>query len=134
MISIHALTCVQPLHGSMMQLHVTIKGAKLLTLLASGLTHNFINTEVAVRVGLMLASRSSLPVAVANGDHLTSPMCCKAFAISIASEQFQIDCYGLALGSYEMAIDVQWLGSLGPILWDFGRRTLAFVRKGHRVL
>jgi hypothetical protein len=33
-----------------------------------------------------------------------------------------------------MVLGVQWLQSLGPILWDFASRTMAFVRDGHRVV
>jgi hypothetical protein len=33
-----------------------------------------------------------------------------------------------------MVLGVQWLESLGPILWDFGCRSMAFVRNRHRVL
>jgi hypothetical protein len=44
-------------------------------------------------------------------------------------KHFSIDCYSLALGSY----DIQWLESLGPILLDFRNRTMAFVRNGHHV-
>jgi hypothetical protein len=35
--------------------------------------------------------------------------------------------------SYEMVLGVHWLESLGPILWDFSRRILAFMRNGHWV-
>jgi hypothetical protein len=33
-----------------------------------------------------------------------------------------------------MVLGVQWLESLGPLLWDFDRRTMAFVCDGHRIL
>jgi hypothetical protein len=55
----------------------------------------------------------------------TSPGCCKNLRISVDGEGFYIDYYDLALGSYEMVLGVQWLESLGPMLWDFGKRTLA---------
>jgi hypothetical protein len=32
-----------------------------------------------------------------------------------------------------MVLGIQWLESLGPILWDFRNRTMAFVWNGHRV-
>jgi hypothetical protein len=32
-----------------------------------------------------------------------------------------------------MVLEVQWLESLGPIMWDFTARTIVFVRNGHRV-
>jgi hypothetical protein len=40
----------------------------------------------------------------------------------------------LALGSFDMVLDVEWLEALGPILWDFGSRTMGFVCNGHRIL
>jgi hypothetical protein len=54
-------------------------------------------------------------------------------ALSKADEQFQLDCYGLALDSFDMVLNVQWLEFLGPILWDFTRRTITFIRDGHEV-
>jgi hypothetical protein len=38
-----------------------------------------------------------------------------------------------AFGSYEMELSIQWLESLGLILWDFTARTIVFVRNGHQV-
>jgi hypothetical protein len=52
----------------------------------------------------------------------------------VGDEVFSINCYGISLASYDMVLGVHWLESLGPILWDFSRRTIAFVRDGHRVL
>jgi hypothetical protein len=51
----------------------------------------------------------------------------------VDDEPFDIDCYRLALGTYDMVLGIQWLESLGPILWDFRNRTMAFVWNGHRV-
>jgi hypothetical protein len=92
-----------------MQIQVDIKGNRLLALLDSGSTHNFIDTEATTRVGIVLTGRGGLRVVVANGDRLTSTRCCKAMDISIHGEQFQIDCNGLALGFYDMVLGVQWL-------------------------
>jgi hypothetical protein len=32
-----------------------------------------------------------------------------------------------------MVLGVQWLESVGPILWDFTAHTIVFIRNGHRV-
>jgi hypothetical protein len=53
--------------------------------------------------------------------------------IVISNESFVIDRYRHALSSYKMVLGVQWLESLGPMLWDFTRRLLSFVRDGHQV-
>jgi hypothetical protein len=75
-----------------------------------------------------------LRVIVANGDRITSPGSCSDLHINIDGEHFNIACYGLSLVSYNMVLRVQWLESLGPILWDFKQCTIKFVRDGHTVL
>jgi hypothetical protein len=71
---------------------------------------------------------------VANDDCVTSLSCCRDLSVSIGNEQFILNCYGLPIGSYDMVLGVQWLESLGPMLWDFTSGTIAFVRNGHHVL
>jgi hypothetical protein len=117
-----------------MQVMVLINGAHLFALLDSRSTHNFVDSAAATRVGLTLTEQFSLRIGIANGDRVPSPGCCRGLYISISGEPFSIYCYSLDLGSFDMVLDVQWLESLGPILWDFGKRTIAFVHNGHRVL
>jgi hypothetical protein len=117
-----------------MHVHVHIAGTLLVALLDMGSTHNFIDTDTATHAGLALLGSSGMQVAVANDDRVTSPGCCRDLSVSIGNEQFIIDCYGLSIGSYDMVLGVQWLKSLGPVLWDFASRTIAFMRNGHHVL
>jgi hypothetical protein len=133
-ISIHALTRIQPHTGRTMHVHVHIAGTLLVALLDTESTHNFINTDATTRAGLALLGSSGLRVTVANDDRVTSPDCCRDLSVSIGNEQFIIDYYGLSIGSYDMVLRVQLLESLGPVLWDFTSRTIAFVRNGHHVL
>jgi hypothetical protein len=133
-ISIHALTGIQPHASRTMAILVSVNDAHLITLLDLGSTHNFIDNTTTSRAGVTLARLSGMRIAVANGDKLVSSGCCHHMAMMVHGEQFHIDCYGLPLGSFDMVLGVQWLESLGPILWDFRRDTLAFVHNGHRVL
>jgi hypothetical protein len=112
-----------------MQLMVTVNDTQLCALLDSGSTHNFIDMAAATLAGVLHHS-TGLRVALANGDHVISPGCARAFDVSIGDERFILDCYGLELGLHEMVLRVQWLESLGPILWDFGSRTMMFARQG----
>jgi hypothetical protein len=130
-ISIHALTGIQSCHNRTMQLQVVVNDAYVLTLLDSGSTHNFINTKTTTRLGIVFTRHGGLRITVANGNWLTGPGCCRAMSFMVDDEAFNIDFYGLTLGSFEI---VQWLESLGPILCDFGCRTIAFICDGHRVL
>jgi hypothetical protein len=106
---------------------VVINGSSLVALLDSGSTHNFVDAEVVAHAGISLRGRAGLRVAVANGERLTSPGSCQNLRICIEGELFDIDCYGLTLGSFDMVLGIQWLESLGPILWDLGSRTVGEV-------
>jgi hypothetical protein len=123
-ISISALTGIHPRKGRTMQVFVTIYGTVLRALLDSGSTHNFMDSEAATRVGIVFSGHVGLSVAVANGDRVARTGSCTNLKIFIASDAFTIDCYGLSLGSYDMVLGVQWLKSLGPVLWDFKNRTV----------
>jgi len=52
---------------------------------------------------------------------------------TIGTKRFVIDLYVLPLGDYELVLGCQWLKTLGPILWDFDLRSMAFWRDGHQV-
>jgi hypothetical protein len=116
-----------------MQVYVVINDTKLRALLDSESTHNFVDSEAVSQTSIVFSVRHNLPMVVANGDHVESSGCCHILKISITGDGFVSDCYGLALGSYEMVLSVQWLASLGPILWDFEKQSMSFIRNGaHR--
>jgi hypothetical protein len=107
--------------------------SKFTTLLDSGSTHNFIDTESAQCAGVQLRDDTGLRMAIANGDRLSCTGRYPNLAIWIGAKPFTINYYGLSLGSYKMVLGIQWLESLGPIVWDFVSRTMAF-RDGHQVV
>jgi hypothetical protein len=118
-----------------MQVMVVINDVHLSALLDSESMHNFVDSvAAAARVGLLLTKQTGLRVAVANGDKVYNPSCCRYLRITIGGEPFPIDCYSLDLSSFDMVLGVRWLESLGPILWHFSKCTIAFVWNGHRVL
>jgi hypothetical protein len=83
MIAIHALTGIQSRFEKTMQVFIDINDVLLTTLLDSGSTHNFIDTEATTRAGITLGGRSSLRIVVANGDQLQSLGHCRGLSVSI---------------------------------------------------
>jgi hypothetical protein len=116
-----------------MQVLVAINGLSLMALLDSRSTHNFVDTAAVQQVGLILLEHTGLYVTVANDDCINRLGCCRDLHIVAGGEPFHIDCYILALGSYDMVLSILWLESLGPIIWDFRNQTMAFIRNEHRV-
>jgi hypothetical protein len=117
-----------------MQLRVTIGGASLTALVDTGSTHNFVASELTERVGLTVRKRAGLSVAVANGDRITSDGICCNTPIIIDQEAFSLDFYAIPLGGFDVVLGVQWLSTLGPILWDFTQLSMAFRRDNRWVV
>lgn len=123
-ISLYALTGLGLANSMMLQ--VVIGGVQLKALVDTGSTHSFIHSDVAARLGLMITERAGLSVLVANGDRLCSPGVCLATDILIHDLRFSIDCFALDLGGFDLVLGVQWLRTLGPIVWDFDALSMTF--------
>lgn len=61
---------------------------------------------------------------MANGEHLASNKVCRGLEINISCEAFRVDCYTLHWSEFDLMLEVRWIETLGPIVWDFGRLTM----------
>jgi hypothetical protein len=130
-ISLHALTRIDV--GNTMKLPVIINGVSLVALVDSGSTHTFIQEGLVDKLGLTVECRSGLSVKVANGDRVPSIGVCRQVAISIDKDTFDISCYTLTMDGFDVVLGVQWLRTLGQILWNFANLTMAFWHKDRAV-
>jgi hypothetical protein len=106
-----------------MQVRVTVGAATFTALSDTESTHNFIAEAAASRTGLQAHSDPRLTSMVANGEQISCPGVFRQAPIAIAGEKFCVD---LVLGT-------QWMVTLGSIVWDFTKRTMAFTRQGRPV-
>jgi len=131
LISLHAMAGVT--NGDTMQLPLVLGATTLMALLDFSSTNNFIAEHVAERAGLATRACQGLRIMVANGDRMPCLGIAPATSFSIDGEEFTSDFFVLPLGGYDVVLGTAWLTSLGPILWDFRRLTLAFWRTDHQV-
>ncbi|XP_066384555.1 uncharacterized protein [Miscanthus floridulus] len=131
-VSLHALAGICT--DNTMLLPVMVKGERLLALLDTGSTHNFLHGTTMRHLGLAPTGSEQLRVTVANGDRLPSEGIAHHVPIRIGSESFSITCVGLDLGCFDFILGVDYLRTLGPILWDFEAMMLSFWHEGRRVL
>uniref|UniRef100_A0A803KXU1 MADS-box domain-containing protein n=1 Tax=Chenopodium quinoa TaxID=63459 RepID=A0A803KXU1_CHEQI len=110
-ISVHAL-CGNPSFQIMRVTGVCGK-SPLHVLIDSGSTHNFLDIDVARRLGCKIDSISPQAVTVADGNHLACQNVCKGFKWSIQGNEFVSDVLLLSLGSCDMVLGIQWLSMLG---------------------
>jgi hypothetical protein len=130
-VSLHALTGLASTNT--MQQLLVIAGTTLRALVDSGSTHTFIHEAVVHRLGLTVTLRPGLAVKVANGERIQSYGVCKNTTVNIQREIFVTYCYTLPLEGFDVILVVQWLKSLGMIVWDFAALSMAFVREGRSV-
>jgi hypothetical protein len=129
--SLQAVTGV-PMAGTM-QIAVALGVASFVALLDSGSTHNFISEEAARRSGLPLRQRPCLTALVAKGERVTcAGVICDA-PLLIDGDSFLADLYVMPLVGYDVVLGTRWLGELGPIVWDLGRRRMSFQCQGRPI-
>jgi hypothetical protein len=112
-----------------MRLMGRIKGQPLVILIDTGSTHSFVDQNLAKRIQLPAQERSQLTVMVANGELISRPCCCTAVSFSLQGYDFQTNLHLLVLGGCDMVLGVNWLSTLGPILWDFIELTMKFTHQ-----
>ncbi|WVZ84102.1 hypothetical protein U9M48_031165 [Paspalum notatum var. saurae] len=130
-VSLHAIAGVRTEHT--MLLPVQVHGHCLVALLDSGSTSNFINADLLRSLHLPIDPRPAQRVLVANGDRVPCQGMARNVAITIGKEAFHIGCYGIALGEYDLILGVEFLRTLGPILWDFIALRMTFTRGSQHV-
>ena len=130
MISLHAIAGNRT--EDMILLPVYIHGHRLTALLDSGSTHNFVHVDLMRRMGLA-TSTTNTHVTVANGDRMPCGLVACNVAMHIGKEDFTISCLGIDLGGFDVILGVDYLRTLGPILWDFEKLCMAFWWHGHYV-
>jgi hypothetical protein len=129
-ISTNVITGVRT--SSTLQLHASVQGARLTTLVDSGSTHS-VTEAVAHRIGLVPEPRPSLSVGVANGDRVPCSGICTGIDMTIGDKLFVMDFYVILLDGYDIFLGCEWLCTLGPIVWDFAKLSMTFWFRDHRV-
>jgi hypothetical protein len=115
-ISLHAMAGIKT--AKMMLLPARIHGECLTALVDTGSTHNFLSRNAMRCLALQPAGTEKFSVTVANGDRLACQGVARQVPVLIGDEPFSIDCVGIDLGCYDFILGVDFLSTLGPILWD----------------
>jgi hypothetical protein len=129
--SLHAVAGVSGFDT--LQVRVSLGGTVLIALLDTGSTHNFIDERAMHRSGLHIQQRPRLSARVANGARVVCPGAIRDAPITVQGETFYLDLFVMPLSGFDIVLGTQWLGTLGPIIWDVTARTVRFQRAGRAV-
>ena len=64
----------------------------------------------------------------ANGERVAYVGVIRQATVTIHGDLLHADLFVMPLAGYDMVLGTQWLATLGPVLWDFGARTMTFQR------
>jgi len=101
-------------------------------LIDHGSTHNFLDIEVAKRLGCKLDAFDSPSVVVADGTKLNVSAIVRGFHWTIQQTKFTSDMLLIPLGCCDLVLGVEWLVSLGDIVWNFNKLQMELYVKGRR--
>jgi hypothetical protein len=82
------------------------------------------------KLGLTCEPKEGLQVVVANGSKIRSPGQCQNVPIRMGNQLIHIDFYILKLNGVDVVLGVNWLQTLGLILWDFKAKSMVFKQNG----
>jgi hypothetical protein len=129
--SLHAVAGVSGFDT--LQVRALLGPAVLVALLDTGSTHNFIGERAAHRSGLHIQPRPRLTATVANGERIVCPGVIRDAPVTVHGETFHVDLFVMPLAGFDLILGTQWLGTLGPIVWDVAARTMQFQRAGRAI-
>ncbi|XP_071725748.1 uncharacterized protein [Rutidosis leptorrhynchoides] len=130
-ISLNALTGVSDYQT--MRVTCQVNKTVVQILIDSGSTHNFLDINVAKKLGCTIKKGDTIPVMVPGGNTMYNASVCEALQWQISGETFVSDMLILPIGGCEMVLGIQWLKLLSDIVWNFDQLKMTFNYAGHRV-
>ncbi|XP_070022382.1 uncharacterized protein [Nicotiana sylvestris] len=130
-VSVHAINGLHDFRT--MRVAVSVKGKAVQVLIDTGSTHNFLDLNIVKKLGCVLTSISPFDVSVADGKRMQSNYICKKLVWKMQGVSFDSDMLVLPIGDCSMVLGIQWLITLGDIMWNFKKLRMEFSIMGHKV-
>ncbi|KAM1775774.1 hypothetical protein ACFX11_042662 [Malus domestica] len=94
-----------------------IKNCPVTILIDSGSSHNFIDLSLVKRMKYTLDTGHIFNVKIADGGRVATKRVLNQVSVKIQQFSCVIDLYAMPFGGCDIVLGVQWLRTLGPILW-----------------
>lgn len=105
-----------------------IKNCHVTILIDSSSSHNFVDLRLVKRLRTQLDTKHLFNVKIADrGKVATKGTLAQAY-VKIQDFHFIIDLYAIPLGGCDIVLGIQWLRTLGHILWDFDKLYMQFYK------
>eukprot|EP00253_Pinus_taeda_P034864 PITA_34864 len=110
-----------------------IKKKKVIVLVASGSTHNFIHCKIEKELNCFLYPAPECQVMVTSGGTIHFSRKCHNIKLSMGEYVLNIPIISIPMGGVDVVLGVQWLQSLGRIAFNFQELFMKFCVEGKEV-
>ncbi|CAL9224526.1 unnamed protein product [Arabidopsis halleri] len=111
--------------------------AKVVIMIDSGASHNFITPSVVSKLRLKVSSDTNMEVLLGNGTSVHGSVhgsgTCRNVQFQFSGVQFQSDFVSLELGNVDIILGMQWLETLGTCVVDWKKQEWSFFYDGKLV-
>jgi hypothetical protein len=109
-----------------------IKHRKVIILVDSGSTHNFIHRCIAQETHCYIREVKNFQIMLANGGSMKCGGCCENVCLQIGDYHLKSHMFSIDMGGCDIVLGADWLRTLGPILMHFKDLTMQFDQEGHQ--
>jgi hypothetical protein len=109
-----------------------IKHRKVIILVDSGSTHNFIHHHIAQETHCYIHVINNFQIMIVNGGSMKCGGCCENVHLQIDYYHLKSHMFAINMGDCDIVLGADWLRTLGPILMDFKELTMQFDQEGHQ--
>lgn len=107
--------------------------SKLVVLIDSGASHNFLTPTLAAKLKLLVCEDSRLEVRLGNGVSVHGTGVCKDVQFQLAGVEFQGNFISLELGGVDVILGMEWLETLGTCEVNWRKQEWHFTYNGQSV-
>jgi hypothetical protein len=107
-----------------------IKHQKVIILIDSGNTHNFIHRCISQETNCYICVVNNFQIMIANGGSMKCGGHCENVCLQIGQYNMKSHMFSIDMGGCDIVLGVEWLRTLGPILMDFKELTMQFTQEG----
>ena len=129
-ISFHAI--LGKTSGTTMKVEGTLEGRKVLILIDSGSTHNFISTSLVKQLGLKVSTVPSFGVQIGNGQIIQCNQICRDLSMVLSGLKITEDYFPFSIGGADLVLGIKWLASLNTVQANWNEMFMIFYVNGKK--
>jgi hypothetical protein len=103
-----------------------IKKTKIIVLIASGNSHNFIDTTFAKQLNMFFYPTSDIQIVISRDRTTSCDGKCNKVELTIDNHKLISPMYAMVIGGVDIILGAQWLASIGTVRLNLQKQFLSF--------